>query len=456
MFYRKFLVASFFVGFLIGLAFSLAYAAGVNINLVVANGSTAETKTLPIKYYLPKELHEEDILNSAGLRVDYDIDKSVYYVSGSAELKPKESKTFKIEVKDVWHIDPQEVEILKTRIDQNLAQLQGTTFYDSGTILRNNMTSRIDRILGQQVSYSDNVERRIEEYRSHVDMLEEIRRNAFSPEYLKSTVTVEEEEATRTVKFVIEVKNASDKAKKLKQKHYLPKEVRSENIVDAQGFDVRFDEEKQQSYLFKEDDFKANEAKRYEIEIKDIWNISENKIALLEKRADTAFNGVKDSEYKESASFLTDQIKARVEEIKNSQKDKSDMAKYVGAYRANKGRYAQNEEDILKLEKMLAAVQAKKLAELENSKVANVLQKLTALRGITALSKAIFGKKPSVTTTWKVIWGILAFVGFFTALHFFTWWKKSQVMGEELAIQAGGAIKQAAKAKEKDEEEEKK
>ncbi len=412
-------------------------AGNITINLVAANASTTETRKVPVVYYLPRELDTEDVINTGGLDLDYDIDKSSYYLNGSVELAPKESKTIKIEVKDVWRVELEEVDTLKKQIEDNLNTLKKTQYYESGQTLRDRMFEKLDYILQQQQNYSQDVERRIEEYRAYVNDINTIRKNSFSADYFKTSSSMASE--GKTVKFIIEVKNPSDKAAKtVKQQHFLPKEVRSEHVVEAQGFEVRFDEKKQQSYLSKEEELKPGETKRYEIVLKDIWNIAPENVDTLRNRAQAAFEGVKGSEYEESAQYLLDLIVNNLDKIEVAQSQKMDMKRYIGAYRSHTKLFNDSEENVIKLEMMLASVKAKKLEELESSKVKNILSKMQALRGIMAISQAVFGKKPTVTNTWKVIWGILIFVAFFTAIHFFTWWRKSQVMGEEMAIKAGG------------------
>jgi len=444
----------FLLAFLWVLALTLASGkiayAGVNINLVVVNPSSTETKKVPIKYYLPKELDSQDILSTSGLDVDYDIDKSGYFVHGTVVLNPKESRTIKIEVNDVWQIKEEEVDVLKEQIEKNLSSLKKTQYYDSAQILKDRIFEKLDYISAQQKNYSDNAERRIEEYRAHAEEIQGIRKNAFSADYLKTTPQDSSED--KTIKFVIEAKNPSEtETKKFQQQHYLPAEVRSEHVVDSQGFDVRFDEKKQQSYLTKEDEFQPGETKRYEIVIKDIWRISEQSIDYLENRARVAFEGLKDSQYKASAGFILEGVSKNLDEIKNSQKKKLEMKKYIGTYRTNNKLFENAQENVAKLESMLSAIKAKKLEDLEKGSVKNVLQKMQALRGVMQVSEAVFGRKPAITHTWKVILAILAFVAIFTAVHFVTWWRKAQVFGEELALKAGG-IQEIAGPKEKAEE----
>ena len=60
-----------------------------------------------------------------------------------------------------------------------------------------------------QENYSQDIERRIEEYRAHQSILENIRTNAFSVDYLRGGTTNIPGYDTRTIKFVVEVKNTA-------------------------------------------------------------------------------------------------------------------------------------------------------------------------------------------------------------------------------------------------------
>jgi len=87
------------------MAFGLA---DVYINVVAVNGKDAP-KTYPIHFDLPGELTAEDILDTNGLQLDYSVDDAAYFVYGDVDLKPKESKSFRIHVKDRWMVTPDQV-----------------------------------------------------------------------------------------------------------------------------------------------------------------------------------------------------------------------------------------------------------------------------------------------------------------------------------------------------------
>ena len=435
----RYILFVFFAAVVFGFPIENDAFAGMNINLVIVNPTNDATKEVPVKYYLPKELTAGDILNADGLELDYDLDRSAYFMHGTVKIKPKETKTIKIEVNDVWQIKKEEVDLLKEQVARNLAALQGTQYYSSAQVLKDQMFEKLDYILAQQQNYSDNIERRIEEYRAHAGEIEKIKKNAFSSEYFKSTPTEGGED--KTVKFVVEVKNPSTTdSKKVTQRHYLPAEVRAEDVVEAEGFDIRFDEKKQQSYITKEEEFKPGENKRYEIVIKDIWNIPDQSLEDLRGRAQAAFEGVKGTEYESGAAYILQNSLAELDKIIAAQKTKQDMKKYIGAYRTNKKLLDEAQESIMKLELMMVSVRGAQDEQSDKSQVKNVLQKMQALRGIMAISEAVFGRKPTITNTWRVIWGILAFVAIFTAVHFYVWWRRSQVMGEDTALKTGGGV----------------
>ena len=405
--------------------------ASMYINLVAVNASSDKTRELPLEYYLPKELKPDDILDAAGLSVDYDIDKGQYYVHGMLTMGPKESRTLRVEVRDVWRITPEEIDVIKKEIDQNLKRIEDTEYYDRGVALRQEMLTKLDYIIKQQEEFSGYVERRIEEYRAHVDVINEIRNTTFSIEYWESQQAKLPQEPSdydgKTVRFVLEVENPNkSQTKVLKQQHYLPTEVKSENIVDSQGFDIRFDEAKQQAYLFKEEEFQAGEKKRYEVVIQDIWHVAEDKMKGLRERSKYAMDELKYSDYVSSAQYLSDAIASNLDEVKRLQDATTNMKEHIGVFRINKKTIEVTEEDVLKLERILALVRQKRLEELEKSRVKNVLKKIQSLDGVAAVAQAVFDQKLSVNQTWRIIISTLIFVAVFTAIHFFVWQKRSR------------------------------
>lgn len=436
---------AFFIFFLV-LSVDL-FAQAVNINLIAVNGKEEEQEKF-VKYFLPVELKLDDILSTGQLAIDYDKDRNQYYAYGHVNLGPKQSKTLRISVRDVWRINPEEVEILKTQIDQNLQELADSEFYSSASVLREALVNQLDHILYRQEKFDDNIDRRIEEFRANIQMFQDLRANAFSSEYLKS-YPLEPISDENNVRLVLEIKNPSDEERTITQKHYLPREVRARHIIDDQGFEVRFDSERQQAYLLKEEIFQPNEQKRYIVVLRNAWHIPRPAIDAIRLRTEKAIEAVTAAQdvtslSMETMNFLAEKIFENLEHIQRTQAEVADIEGSIGVFRINKKLYEEAEHYLRQLERALALIDARRLEELERlqrSQVRNVLERIQALRGLSQLSSALFGRRISITMTWRIIWGILAFVAFFTSIHFFTWRKRSRYMGEEHAEETKGEIK---------------
>ena len=429
--------------------------ADLTINFIAVNASEDQPKKMEVKYALPKELEPEDILDPGELEKDYDVDMGGYYVHKVMTFQPKESRTFKVRVRDVWRITQEEVDVLKKQLDENVKLLEKDEGYEYAVRARDRLVAQLDQIFAKQASYSENIDRRIEEYRADKALLEVIRSNAYDLDYLAHEAKVLDELANQknTVKFIVEVKNPTPETRTILQKHYLPKEVREEDVVDAQGFEVRFDEKKQQSYLTKEESFGPEQQRKYEVVIKDIWAFPLAKTDAIQKRADLALAELKDSIYEQSANFLFEAIQTRLTQIRQSAALELGVEQHIGMFRLNQRRYDEALLDCVRLEKMMSIVRAKRLEEMESGRVQNVLQRLKALRGLASLSEAIFKRGISVTMTWKIIFGTIIFVAFFTTLHFFIWSRRSKRMGEELGLKSGESIRVVPKPGEEKEEE---
>ena len=410
--------------------------AGIKINLVVVNAAD-ESKDYPVKYYLPREIKFDDVLDPAGLNLDYDTDKQAYYVSGTINFAPKESKTITIEVKDVWKVSKDEMESLKKQMDENLNRIQNTPNYETGKAFKDSLVKQLDGIVAQQESFSGDPDRRIEAYRSHAEELKKIKDKIFSVDYWEGNKAqfelsqLESQNLEKIVKMVIEVENPpEEQARSIKHQHFLPPEVKPEDIVDSQGFEIRYDAEKKQLYLFKEEEFQPGEKKLYKIEIKDVWAISESiQKSLIEHAQETSKEIERYSfgkEHLNNVENLIKDIEETLGEIKKSQEEKKTVSQNIGTYRLNQKRLEQAQENIRKLEEILALVRQKRLEELENSRVKNILQKLQSFKGIEAISKALFGQKPDVGNTWRFIWMTISFIAIFTSIHFLIWWQRSQ------------------------------
>jgi len=416
---HKFYIFCFFLT-IFSLSFCVLSYADININILAVNG-TEKTKDKDILHPLPGELSREDILSTGGLQLEYDVNAGNYFVKGKVKLGPKESKTYKIRIRDIWQLDPKQIEDIKIQIDRSIESVKdvkGADYSETANLLKDRMLERIEFIVGEHGKYEDNIARRIETYRVYGDEIKDIRRKSFSLSYWKSDPN---EEKDNVVKFNITVENTLEKERQTDEKHYMPKEVKPEHFISLNGFEIRHDEEEDTLYLQKQETLKSKEKKTYAFTLIDKWFIPPNDIEGLKIRTKDAFNGLLKTEYIETGKYLVKSIEARLSKIEVSQEQDLDIYEHISTFRKNQERFDAAKKDVEALEALLIAAKE----EMEKSKLKNVLQKIKSLKTISVIAESIF-KSPKVTVVLKVIIAIIVFVALFTLLWFIHWKRRTK------------------------------
>ncbi len=422
------MTAGFVAGLLlVGMPGALA---DVVINVLAVNG-TESVQDKDIQFSLPGEIKPGDIVDADGLQVDYNVKDSGYTLHGKVLLQPKESRTFKVKVKDVWRVSDDEVGQIRKEIDHGFSEMGSERSAENGKILKDKLNASLDYILKEESQSSGSIDQRIDTYRSHLQTLEDVRTKAVLIDYWRSDA--KDEDSKKIINYVIEVNNPTDKIKKTKQQHFLPPEVRPEYVVDRQGYEIRFDEKKNVPFLFKEEDLGAHEKKSVKIGIRDVWFIQAKDLEFVRDRAKGMYETLQTSSFASTAKTLFDNVTNHVDLISSLQlMEQPDIQQHIGAYRINQKRFTQAKEDLDALEKLLA----RHRAELEKSKVKNVMQKIQSLKSLNRVSQAIFDKKPTINAAWKIIGSVMIFLAIFTVFHFLTWFMRTskEKKQEELTL----------------------
>ena len=162
-----------FLCFIVTVCWCFGAFAQLAINFIAVNPSETEAREIEVQYFLPQELEPDDVLDVGPLKLEFDVERNSMYVFGKIKFAPKESRTFRVRVNDVWKIDPAEINLLKEQLDKTLALLkeQGHEKYDDSVYVRDQLNRKMDFILKRQQDFSGNVERRIEEYRANITTL---------------------------------------------------------------------------------------------------------------------------------------------------------------------------------------------------------------------------------------------------------------------------------------------
>lgn len=120
------------------------------LKTLIVNPSQTKTQTALLKAYLPKEAKPEDVLGLGDLNIAYDIDKSLYYVYREYELKPGESITRQIEIKDIWIISEEEIAGLNEEAKKLVEKLKKTAYFNTAITLQEDIRNKSNDILNRQ------------------------------------------------------------------------------------------------------------------------------------------------------------------------------------------------------------------------------------------------------------------------------------------------------------------
>ncbi|MFH1867392.1 MAG: hypothetical protein ABH843_00350, partial [Candidatus Omnitrophota bacterium] len=151
-------------------------AGSVVFRVIAINPSKFRSQTVNVKQSLPKEVKPNDIIDSGGLDVEFDITNSIYYVhKTNVELKPTEVKVFEIEIDDIWVLPNDKLSDVTNQVDSIITQLEGTEYYTQAKAIADSINARITDIRASQADESVSRQRHIGIYRQNLIVLDEIK-----------------------------------------------------------------------------------------------------------------------------------------------------------------------------------------------------------------------------------------------------------------------------------------
>jgi hypothetical protein len=433
----------------------------VVLKMIVANPSATETKTVPVKSYLPKGVEPEDIIDLGGFKVGYDFEQSLYYIYQDVSLDPKESVELAVEIKDIWIISNEEIESIQGHVDKITNVLEKTEYYQQAKILSDSILERLDEITHRQSAVGVSVEKRLSDYEMNVKTLSEVKRDLGALEYLAievgglpgekmigeakvSAVSVEDIDKSKmdlgTIKFKIAISNPLGETRIVPLEYFLPKEVTPQFIVDKGDLEVGYNYSKGLHYVYKEEGIKLEpgQTKEFTVEIKDIWFIPEAQIETLKSHTEKLTALLRETDFKESSAFLGEGILTLLNEIIETQNKKGVAAeRHIGDYRRNMEKLEEARKALAKLERMVIQAGGSPGLTLIGKGIGGQRTEdrgqrteggLQGAKGMELLGKSIFrGKAPTITTTWKIIWLIVGFLALVSFLFFILWWTQIKV-----------------------------
>ncbi|HAH21296.1 MAG TPA: hypothetical protein DCL49_10390, partial [Candidatus Omnitrophica bacterium] len=148
----------------------------VIFRLVAVNPSKVKKQKIEIKSYLPLEVKPKDILEATGLKIEYDMDKSLYYAyNPEVELAPGEMRVFKVEVEDIWIIPENTLSDLKAQSEDVARRLEKTSHAARAKTTAENIAKSCDEIKLVQADESLSRSQHIGIYRQNVEIVERMK-----------------------------------------------------------------------------------------------------------------------------------------------------------------------------------------------------------------------------------------------------------------------------------------
>jgi len=132
---------------------------------VAINPSHTLSQKVSIKYYLPTELKKEQIIKyDPELTIDYDPVEDALYAAGEITLAPNQTQTFLVEVEDIWTFKQEEIDSLKTQVNELTVLLKNTGSFAQATSIKSDIIVTLNKILLRQTQ-AVTPENRIRTYR---------------------------------------------------------------------------------------------------------------------------------------------------------------------------------------------------------------------------------------------------------------------------------------------------
>lgn len=396
----------------------------VKLKILAVNPSDTHKLKTTVQQVLPPEVKPEDLIDAAGMEAKYDGERKVFYLQKEVELAPRQTSTFEVRVRNVWHIPDEDIQKVRGEIEQSMNSLKGTKYAQTGQMLYEKVVEKINRIEEEQAK-AVGVKQKIEFYRAHVKQLADIQGDVFS---LGAMRRMEEEtkEGVREVKFFITAENPSDQPLKMMVRSYLPKEIKDDDILDKLDFNLVFSQNKNRFALEKEDNFTAKEVKKYQITLRDIWCIPQGDLDFLRKQAEKLVVLFKETPYEKYADQQCSFIFESLDKIKELQDEVASSTVLEDRMRAsvlNNQRLELVRKKMRELQDLLPEVALKKDNLKPIEQIKHLIKKIVDTRDLILVA---FGIQPNKPITWWLIFGIMGFMALLTGVFYMTWLKKLQ------------------------------
>ena len=415
-------------------------AASVKLKIRVGNKMSNQVDTVEIKANLPERIGTNEIVNLGGLELGYDIKTDTYYVFKDVELGPKETRTYEVELKDIWVIPEEETGLLQKRAADLAGLLQGKPEFEEAEGMRQLVEQALVGIRDSQekslIRPGVQVGQHITAYEANMLAMDRVKEAVGSLENLVLATGQDPGQLVGSVKDIpepdrevdikpedyrvalyrIKVTNPSEtEEKKVPLMRELPSEITLDDVIDPGGLELKSDPKTGVTYVFTNDvQLAAGQSMTFVVKIRDKWNINAPRITRLLGVSSNILGQISPTARIESIDSAIAAIQDELVRISGEAGPEKLDSNYVAFFRDQADRIDLLEE---KLNRINAAL-----------KPINRNQE----RGFDV-------PRPSTKTTWAIIYVILGFLLIMSVIFFFRWWGGS----EGVKTESGGGKESA-------------
>ena len=153
-----------------------AIADTVKMRIVAVNPSQKKPQTAQVKAHLPKEVTLKDIKETGGLEVEYDQEQGSFCVfKNDVELAPSETKTFEIVIDDIWVVQEDQINQLKTKAERLVKELAGSNYAASAETVAKSVNERLDTIVATQTNPNVTRQQHIASFRENLIVVDAVK-----------------------------------------------------------------------------------------------------------------------------------------------------------------------------------------------------------------------------------------------------------------------------------------
>lgn len=146
--------------------------------------------------------------------------------------------------------------------------------------------------------------------------------------------------------------------RKVTVQSYLPAGLRPEDVVDAAGFQVIFDDAERRYYIRREVVLKPKEKTEYVIQVRDIWQIDPGQLTGLQTQSKTLVSKLQGTEYAALSRNLGEMVAQDAKKILDLQLQgmEESVTRHIEIFNVNQERFNRIRSDVGVLENLLLSL----------------------------------------------------------------------------------------------------